>query len=153
MKKLISSLCIVMALGTATTMAQTTTLPQQESVEVSKDELTEFAQVFQQMRMVNQQAQQQMLAVVQEEDLELKRFNAIHEAKSDPNKNIETTEVEDKKYALVIAEFQSIQPEIQKKMENIIKESELSLERYQQLAMALRSNAELQQRLQQIMKS
>ncbi|GAA4319973.1 hypothetical protein GCM10023115_46740 [Pontixanthobacter gangjinensis] len=153
MKKFISSLLFVFAVGTASVAAQNTTMPQQEKIEVSDAELNEFAEVFQKMRMMNQQVQQEMMAVVQEEELELQRFNEIHQAKMDPKKEVETTDAEDKKYKAVVAEFEVIQPEFQKKMQQVIEESDLSMERYQQMAMALRSDAELQQRLQNILKS
>lgn len=154
MKKFFSSLLFVVAVGTASVTAQSTTLPQQqEKIEVSDAELTQFAEVFQKMRMMNQEAQKEMMAVVQDEDFELKRFNEIHQAKMDPKKEVETTEEEDEKYKEVVSELEEMQPKFQKKMQEVITESDLSMERYQQLAMALRSDAELQQRLQEIMKS
>ena len=154
MKKLFSSLLFVVALGTASVTAQSTTMPQQqEKIEVSDAELNKFADVFQKMRMMNQEVQKEMMAVVQEENFELERFNEIHQAKMDPNKDVETTEVEDKRYNQVVSELEEIQPEFQKKMQNVISESGLSMERYQQLAMALRNDTQLQQRLQELMKS
>ncbi|MGA8854679.1 MAG: DUF4168 domain-containing protein [Christiangramia sp.] len=154
MKKFFSSLLFVVAVGTASVTAQSTTTPQQqEQIEVSDAELSQFAEVFQKMRMMNQEAQKDMMAVVQDEDFELQRFNEIHQAKMDPKKEIETTPEEDKKYKAVVTELEEMQPEFQKKMQEVITESDLSMERYQQLAMALRSDAELQQRLQEILKS
>ena len=154
MKKLLSSIMMILAIGGTTIVAQETQMPpQQVQVEVSDEELTEFAQVFQQMRVINQEAQQEMIAVVQDQEFELKRFNEIHMAKQDPNETVETTDVEDKKYNLVVAELQTIQPKFQKKMETVISDSDLSMERYQKLAMALRTDTELQQRLQEMMKS
>ncbi|SDR67044.1 DUF4168 domain-containing protein [Gramella sp. MAR_2010_147] len=154
MKKFFSSLLFVVAVGTASVSAQSTTMPQQqEKIEVSDAELAQFAEVFQKMRMMNQEVQKEMMAVVQEEDFELQRFNEIHQAKMDPEKEIETTKEEDEKYKEVVADLEEMQPEFQKKMQNVISESDLSMERYQQLAMALRSDADLQQRLQEMMKS
>ncbi|APG59927.1 hypothetical protein LPB144_05660 [Christiangramia salexigens] len=152
MKNLLSSLLFALVIGSASVMAQAPATPQQPvQVEASKAELTEFAQVFQKMRMVNQQAQQEMVQVVKEENFELQRFNEIHQAKMNPQKEVETSEEEEKKYALVVAELETIQPKFQKKMQTIISNSDLSMERYQQLAMALRSDKELQKRLQAIM--
>ncbi|TRO65262.1 DUF4168 domain-containing protein [Christiangramia sabulilitoris] len=154
MKKLFSSLLFVIALGTASISAQNTPMPQeQQQIEVSDAELTEFAEVFQKMRMMNQQVQQEMIAVVEERDLEIERFNEIHQAKMEDSKAINTTTEEEKKYQKVIAEIEEIQPVIQKKMQEVIEDSDLSMERYQQVAMALRSNTDLQLRLQEIMKS
>lgn len=151
--KLFSSLLFVLAIGNLSMNAQNQPMPQQEKIEVSDSELSEFAQVFQQIRMVNQEAQQEMIAVVQEEEFELKRFNEIHQAKMNPQQEIETTEAEDKKYKVVVDELQTIQPKYQEKIETVISDSDLSMERYQQLAMALRSDQALQQRLQEMMKS
>ncbi|MCH4823618.1 DUF4168 domain-containing protein [Gramella lutea] len=154
MKKLFSSLLFVLAVGTASMNAQSTAMPQQqEKIEVNDAELAQFAEVYQQMRMMNQEVQQEMMTVVQNGDFELQRFNEIHQAKMDPNKEIETTAEEDKKYQAVVTEIEEIQPKYQKKMEEVITESDLSMERYQQMAMALRSDVELQQRLQAILKS
>lgn len=154
MKKLFSSLLFVLAVGTASVNAQSTTMPQQqEKIEVNDAELAQFAEIYQQMRMMNQEVQQEMMTVVQNGDFELQRFNEIHQAKMDPKKEIETTAEEDKKYQAVVTEIEEIQPKYQKRMEEVISESDLSMERYQQMAMALRSDVELQQRLQEILKS
>lgn len=154
MKKLFSSLLFVLAVGTASVNAQSTTMPQQqEKIEVNDAELAQFAEIYQQMRMMNQEVQQEMMTVVQNGDFELQRFNEIHQAKMDPKKEIETTAEEDKKYEAVVTEIEEIQPKYQKRMEEVISESDLSMERYQQMAMALRSDVELQQRLQEILKS
>lgn len=154
MKKLFSSLLFVLAVGTASVNAQSTTMPQQqEKIEVNDAELAQFAEIYQQMRMMNQEVQQEMMTVVQNGDFELQRFNEIHQAKMDPKKEIETTAEEDKKYKAVVTEIEEIQPKYQKRMEEVISESDLSMERYQQMAMALRSDVELQQRLQEILKS
>ncbi|MUP46230.1 DUF4168 domain-containing protein [Gramella sp. BOM4] len=151
MTKLFSAVLFVFALGNLNATAQNQPMPQQQKIEVSDSELTEFAQVFQQIRMVNQEAQKEMIAVVEAEDFELQRFNEIHQAKMNPQKEIETTDNEDKKYELVVAELQTIQPKYQEKIETVIANSDLSMERYQQVAMALRSDASLQKRLQEKM--
>ena len=152
MKKLFSSLLFVLAVGTASINAQSTAMPQQQQkIEVNDAELEQFAEIYQKMRMMNQEVQQEMMTVVENGDFELQRFNEIHQAKMDPKKEIETTAEEDKKYEAVVTEIEEIQPKYQKRMENVISESDLSMERYQQLAMALRSDVELQQRLQKML--
>ena len=147
MKKILGGIAMIFVLGTATVNAQNAPLPQQQIV-VTDSELTEFAEVFQKMRMVNQEAQQEMIQVVQEQKLDLQRFNEIHQANMDPNKEVETTEAESKQYNIVVAELEEIQPQFQQRMEKLIGESDLSKERYQQLVMALQKDPELQQRLQ-----
>lgn len=154
MKNLLSSLIFILAIGAMPLLAQNPTMPQQqqEKIEVSDAELLKFAEVFQQMRMLNQQAQQEMIQAVEAEELELQRFNEIHQGKMDASKEVETSSTEDEKYEAVLAELQEIQPKYQEKMQSAIADSGLSMERYQQMAMALQSDAELQKRLQEMMK-
>ena len=153
-KNVISSLLVVVALGVSGLNAQNTQMPpQQEQIEVSKAEMTQFAEVFQKMRMLNQEAQKEMMEVVKDEGFELQRFNEIHQASMDPNKEVELTDEENEKYQAVVKELETMQPEFQKEMQELIADSGLSMERYQQIAMALRSDADLQKRLQEVLKS
>lgn len=151
-RKLLNVFILVFVMGSATVVAQNTKMPQQQNIEVSDSELSEFAKVFQQMRVINQEAQQQMIQVVQDSDLKLERFNEIHQANLDPNKEVKTTDAESKKYEVAVTKLETIQPKFQERMKNLIDNSSLSVERYQQLAMALQSDASLQQRLQEELK-
>ena len=92
-----------------------------------------------------------MMGIIKDEGLELQRFNEIQQAAVDPNKEIETTSAEDKKHKAVVMKLDKMRPQLQKKMESILSESDLSMERYQQLAMALRTDTELQERLKAMM--
>ncbi len=151
-KNLVSSLLLILALGVVSVKAQNTQLPQQQKVEVNDAELTKFAEAFQKMRMANQEAQMKMMKIIKDQGMELQRFNEIHQAKQNPDSDVETTSDEQEKYKAIVAELQALQPTFQKKMQDIISESGISMERYQQLAMALRTDQELQQRLSALMK-
>lgn len=140
-------------MSAAPAFAQNQAMPQQqqEKIEVSDAELQKFAQAYQQMRLVNQEAQQKMLKVVQDEGFEVQRFNEIHQASMDPNKEVEMTDEEKAKHEETVKKIEAMQPEFQTKMEEVITSSGLSLERYQQLAMALQTDPQLQQRLRDVM--
>jgi len=153
-KNVISSLLVIVTLGVSGLNAQNTQMPpQQKQIEVSQSELTQFAEVFQKMRMLNQEAQKEMMEVIKDEGFELQRFNEIHQASMDPNKEVELSDAEDAKYKAAVKELESMQPEFQKEMQDLIADSDLSMERYQKIAMALRADAELQKRLQEVLKS
>jgi len=150
MKKILSTLAIVLAMNVTTSHAQS--LPDnQEKIEVTNAEMTEFAEVFQKIRMVNQEAQQQMIKVVEEQDLDAERFNEIHQATMDPNKEVQATEDESKKYNVIVAELEEMQPKFKDRMEQLIEESTLSPQRYQEMVMALQTNPDLQKRFQKIL--
>lgn len=151
-KRVISSLFLVLALGVASANAQNTQMPQQQEVEVSDNELAKFAEAFQKMRVANQKAQMKMMEIIKEKGMELQRFNEIHQAKQNPDSDVDMTAEEEEQYKKIVAEFEALQPTFQKRMQDIISESGLSMERYQQLAMALRTDQELQQRLREMMK-
>lgn len=114
---------------------------------VSDAELQKFADAFQKMRMINQEVQRKMTEVVEAEEMQIQRFNEIHKATIDPALEPDLTEEEQKMYDSIISELEKAQKDFQKRMEALIKDSGLSLERYQQIARQLQTDAKLQQRL------
>lgn len=117
--------------------------------EVSDAELEQFAQAFQGIRMINQQAQQEMIGIVQEEGMEIQRFNEIQQAAMNPEAaEVEATEAEMEQHQKIATEIEEVQMGFQGQMEESITESGLSMERYQQIATQLQTDAELQERLQ-----
>jgi len=153
-KKIAGLLFAFALLGSASVFAQTQ-LPQQQQqtveVDVSDEELSKFADAYQKIRMVNQQAQQEMAKKVEESGFDIQRFNEIHQASLDPNTEVDATEDELTKHKEVVSEIEGMQGEFQKEMENAISEEGLDVARYEKIAMALQTDTELQQRLQQLM--
>ena len=154
-KKIAGLLFAFALLGTASVFAQTQQLPQQQQqaveVDVSDEELSKFADAYQRIRMVNQEAQKAMAKKVEDSGFDIQRFNEIHQAALDPNTESDASEEEKKKHKEVVAEIESMQGEFQKEMESAISEQGLEVARYEKIAMALQTDTELQQRLQQLM--
>ena len=92
-----------------------------------------------------------MMGIIKDEGLELQRFNEIQEAKMNPQASVEASDEELKKHAAVIGELEKMQPELEAKMETIIEENGLTLDRYKAVAMALQQDKSLQQKFQGIM--
>ena len=139
--KKIAGLFLFLVFSTTALMAQA------EQTKISEAELSKFAETFQKMRMMNQEAQMQMSEAITAEDLEIKRFNEIHKAKMDPAVEVDATAEEEKKYEEAISEIEGMQADFQKQMEDLIKQGGLTVEKYQQIATRLQSDAELQERL------
>lgn len=118
---------------------------------VSDAELQQFADAYMAMQKENQQAQQVMAKTIEEEGLELDRFNEIHKASMDPNTEIEASEEEIAMHKAAITKLEKLQPEFEAKMKTIIEDSGLSLDRYQALGAAIQADQALQQKLQGIM--
>lgn len=135
-------------------MAQEQAVPQQEApqVEVGDEELAKFAKAFQGIQVVNQEAQKEMIQIVENEQFEIKRFNEIHKATLDPNAKVEDITPEEKEnYSKVVKEIESLQPKFQQKMEEAITAQDLTVERYEKLAMALQSDVSLQTRFKKML--
>jgi|SRR5690606_3168459 len=132
----------------AATFAQA---PAQEKIEVSEAELGQVANAFKSIQQVNVQAQQEMVKTVEESGFEQDRFSELYEASITPDKNIEASSEEKEKFGVVMNEIQNKQATYQKQMEDAIIKEGITLERYQQVAVVLQSDKELQQRLQAIL--
>ncbi len=139
--KKIAGLLLFLIFSTTAVMAQA------EQKEVTDAELSKFAITFQKMRMMNQEAQQEMSQVITDEAIEIKRFNEIHQAMMDPAVKVDASKEEQEKYEVVIAKIEKLQPGFQKQMEGLIADSGLSMERYEQIAQKLQTDPQLQERL------
>ncbi len=153
-KKLAGFLLTVTMLGGTAVFAQTPQLPQQQQqqkVEVTDAELDKFAKAFQGIQVIGQQSQQEMMQVVQEEGMEVERFNQIHQATLNPQVEVEATTEEKEQHQNIVSELEVMQASMQKQMEKAIIASGLTLERYEQIGMGLQADRELQQRLQKVL--
>lgn len=152
-KKIASFLIAFTVLGSFATFAQTQEIPQQQQqqkVEVSDGELGKFANAFQGIRMINQEAQQEMAEVVQAGGMEIQRFNEIHEASLNPQVEVEATEEEKEQHQEIAGEIEELQVSFQGKMEKVIADADLTVERYQEIATGLQTDPELQERLRAV---
>lgn len=119
--------------------------------EVSDVELAQFADAYVKIQVQNQEAQQEMMAIVVDEGLELERFGAIQEASMTPGQTTDATKDEMKKHASAMAKIEKLQPELEKKAIEEVESTGISLERFEALAAVIQQDQGLQQRLQNIL--
>lgn len=145
-------LFLVLTLTTTTTFAQTgqNATQQTQQIEVTDAELEKFAQAFQRIRMLNQKAQQQMSQTIENEGLDVQRFNEIHQASLDPAVEVEITEKEQGQYDIISAEIEKIQTSFRPQMEEVITQQGLTLQEYEQIVAQLQRDPELQERLRAV---
>lgn len=93
-------------------------------------------------------AQEEMTKTVEDNGFEVERFNTLYVASQNPEKPLEATPEEVEKLEVVMTKIEKMQPVYQKEMETVITKENMSVERYQEVAMAVQTNTELQQRLQ-----
>lgn len=150
LSKKLYSFILVFTMAASVAFAQVPQqMPQQQDIDVSDGEINQFASVFVELQSMNQGVQQEMMSAVEEEGIEVQRFNQIMQAQQDPNKEVEANEEELQNFAKASQAVEQIQAKVQKEMEKVITENDLTVQRYQQIMMAVRSDTELQQRLQQ----
>lgn len=152
LSKKLYGLFIVLLMGTSVVLAQVPQqMPQQQTKDVSDDEIEQFALAFVEIQNIEQKMQPEMVQAVEKEGIEVQRFNEIMNAQQDPNQEVDASEEELKKFAAANREIEDIQNQAQREMMGKIAESGLSVDRYQEIMTAVRNNPELQQKLQQSM--
>ncbi|MGS2740295.1 DUF4168 domain-containing protein [Sinomicrobium sp. M5D2P17] len=145
--KLKSTLICFLMVG-ATAFAQTA---EQKKVDVSDDELGKIASAFQGVQEVNVKAQQEMVKTVEDNGFDIDRFNELYEASQSPEKEADASTDEKEKFGVIMNKMQEMQSGFQKQMEDAITKEGISLDRYQEVAVALQTDTELQQRLQTLL--
>lgn len=115
---------------------------------ISDEELDKFADAVMAVQINNQQAQQEMIAIIQDEGLEIDRFVELQEAAENPEIDSKATEKEIEQFNTSIEKIDKIQPELEKRAEEGIKTAGLSTDRFQELAAMVQQDETLQQRFQ-----
>jgi predicted ribosome quality control (RQC) complex YloA/Tae2 family protein len=144
------AILVVFAIGMTGAYAQ---LPDQvpgpQPTDVSENELEQFALAFREIQVIDQQVQMEMLSTVQEDGIDVDRFNEFLTAQQDPVQEFDASEEELSRFAAAYQEIEKIQEKALQQMEEAIQESELTMERYQEIAMTIQANPELLQKLQE----
>ena len=154
-QKIMSGAAFVFALSASPLLAQTQqTEPvqqgSQEKIEVSDAELSKFADAFKQIQVVANQQQQKMVKTVEDEGLDVQRFNEIHTASMDKSKEMDATPEEIKKHEAITTKLDTMQNDFEDTIKKIVENQDISYERFEQVQMALQTDTDLQQRLQKM---
>lgn len=111
-------------------------------------ELEKFVDAYKGMLAVNQTAQARMVAAVEAKDMTVERFNEISQAQENPGADVKASEAEMKNFQAAMGALMTVQNEVEAEMTTIIEKAGLTLDRYQEIAMRLQSDPELQMRIQ-----
>ncbi|HLR77239.1 MAG TPA: DUF4168 domain-containing protein [Balneolaceae bacterium] len=154
MKKLKSVVLFVALMGGVSAFAQVPQQQQQDDskTEVKDSELEQFASIYQEVMAKNQEVNQEVAKKIEDEGLTVERYQEMRKAEMDPSSDAADATADEKEKKKNIDDMvQKAQKELQEAQVDIIKKSDVSLERYQQIAMALNSDSELQQRFQKLL--
>lgn len=118
---------------------------------VSDEDLEKFVNVYQVVQMENQQLQQGMVEMIQEEGMEVERFNEIHSASSSPEGEVEAGSEELAIHQKVVKKMEEKQNEFQERVTELIEKEGLTLEKYQEVFQELQADQKLQQKFSELM--
>jgi hypothetical protein len=124
-------------------------VPGAVSGEVSDEELEQFVQAFKEIQVIEHQVQMEMLNTVQQEGIDVDRFNEYLNAQHDPVQQFNATDEELQRFNEAYHEIEEIHLKAQQDMHEAIEDNNLTLERYREIAMVIQANPELIQKLQQ----
>lgn len=143
MKKMKTLLIAFVLLGGMTTMtyAQTT---------VDDAELEEFANVFQKLMIRNQEFQQELIGLIEDEGSTVQQYQEMSQAEMNMEED-KFSEAEWKTKKTIDAKIGEIQPKIEEEQKSLIESSDMGIDRYNEVAAAIQSDQELQQKVQKIL--
>ena len=97
------------------------------------------------------EAQQQVIATVKESGFDPNRFNEMYQASASAEQTVEASDEEKQRFGEVMGKIQQMQTGFMKQIQEIISKEGLTMERYEKIAMALQTDADLQGRLRAAM--
>jgi hypothetical protein len=126
----------------------------QGNIEVSDAEVKKFVDAVRKVQSINRGAQQEMSKAVQDEGMDVKRFQEIQKSQqSQQQGQANATEAEMKKYRNIMTKMKEVQSGMQQDMSKAIKDAGLTMQKYQQIAKAARNDSTLMKRIQNEMRS
>lgn len=133
-------------------MQQEQQQPVQE--DFSDEELEQFVDVYIQAAEIQQKNESQMIQAIEEEDMDINRFNEILMARQNQQnvEEIDATAEEMASFNSAAEKIMSVQQEAQAEIEQLI-ESEMGSQKYQQIVMAYQQSPEVQQKVNQMLES
>lgn len=146
-----------MFFGAFTAFAQET-LPEDQQQQqpapqnFSDEDLEQFVVVYQKASEIQQQNEAEMMQAIEEEDLDIQRFNEILVAQQNQQspEEIDATAEEMSAFNSAAERIMQVQQDAQTEINQLIEE-ELGAEKYQQIVMAYQQNPELQQKVNQML--
>lgn len=121
---------------------------QQVNTDFSEEELEDFVDVYVKASEIQQENETVMMQAIEEEDLELERFNEILTARQNQAsvQDIDATPEELASFNKAAEKIMEVQQEAQSEINELIEEK-IGAEKYQQIAMAYQQSPEVQQKI------
>lgn len=124
-----------------------------QSIDVSDEELKLFTEVSMVAQEIQRESQQEMLAIVDEEGLDVQTYNLIAEARfnEQTDDEIDVSSENLEKFESASEKVEVVQKEVEGEMVAAIEAEGMDMDRFMEINMAIQQDQELQQRVQQMM--
>lgn len=131
-------------------------MPPLDSIEpatnISDTEIGQFLDAVEAVQAVSQEAQQQMMQVVETEGMTLERFSEIQQKLQNPDAQVSPiSSDEEGQLDRIDAKMREMEPEMERQSVAAIQETGMTPLRYQQLSMGIQQDPELTQKAQMMM--
>ncbi len=117
--------------------------------EVSDRELKKFVNVQEMIQEKNQEAQPKMIEIIEENEFDIQRFVELSQA-AETGGEVDASEEEMSRFSETQEEINNMQREANEEIANGIEDMGLSLERYNEISIAIQQSPQLQQKLQDL---
>lgn len=127
---------------------------QQVNTDFSEEELEGFVEVYVKASEIQQQNETVMMQAIEEEDLELQRFNEILTSRQQQQsaEEINASAEELAAFNKAAEKIMTVQQEAQTEINELIEE-EIGAEKYQQIAMAYQQSPDVQQKINEMLQT
>lgn len=152
---LVAMLTVGLLSFSETTLAQATpptpqTGQQQTKSDFSDAELKQFIEANKRLMVIQQEGEKVMLNILQEEKLDMEKFNAMAMAQQQQTEVAATAE-EKAAFKKAADRMMTLQPDMQKKAETAILKDGMKLELYEQIMLAYQQNPAVQEKVNKMM--
>lgn len=127
--------------------------PQDQEVreDFSQEELQQFINANKEAIMVQQSAEQHMMAAIEEEGLDVEKFNEILTSRQNPDVKTDATTEDQTKFDNAVQKVMKIQEKMVSDMENAIQESGMSIAQYEEMLIAYQQSPKVQQQVNEML--
>lgn len=151
-KSIILSMTLMLALTSVWGQGKMQGVQQDQTQDVSDKELHSFADAYQEIQSQNQEMQQKAVKTIEDEGMEIQRFNEIASGENNPEAKTDASAKEKKQMEQIKTKLQEMQADFQKKIAGMIEKKGLTVQRYQEINQAVQQDKGLQEKLQGMMK-
>ncbi|MFW6295937.1 MAG: DUF4168 domain-containing protein [Halothece sp.] len=117
---------------------------------VDSDELERFANAFESVQKIQDDARETMMQAIEDEGLDVETYNQAFRAQQQGGEMSEDlSQEEQEKFEQADSEIDDIEKEAQSDIENAITDADLEVERFEEIWISIQQDPELQQKVQE----